>query len=423
MTASRRPRVLMLVENISYTHDTRVRVLAGSLWRAGYDVSVVCPRLPGDPRRAVIDGVAVRFFRYRDLGGFGFLGHVLEYAYSGARLGGIALWRTIRGQVDVVHLCVPPHVFFPIGLAVRRLGARLVVDQHDLMPELFAVRYGSNQRLMLSALRRAERAALRGADHVLVTNRLAARIALSRAGVPPARVSIVLTCPEVSARVREHSAAGATPITVGYVGNMQRQDGVSLLIEAAHAVRYVLGRRDVRFVCIGDGADLGRLHALAERLGLAEIVEFTGRLSHEEAIRRLATCDICVQPDPRNVFSETCTMLKTLEYMALGKPVVAFDLPATMAACGDAALYATGNASDQLARLIDRLASDPGLRKRLGRAGRRRIDDRLGWRHAEPVLLRVYRGLAPVPDSEQSTGEDVEDVPVETLGHRQPSRV
>ena len=159
MTARTRPQVLMLIENIGYRQDTRARTIAKSLVSAGYDVSVVCPGLAGDPRREVADGVAVRSFRSWELSRLGILGHIIEYAYCGIRLGGSALWYTARGQADVVHMCVPPHVFFPIGIAVRRLGAKLVVDQHDLTPELFAERYGPDRHFLLWLLKRSERAA------------------------------------------------------------------------------------------------------------------------------------------------------------------------------------------------------------------------------------------------------------------------
>lgn len=413
MTAHRRPRVLVLIENISYRQDTRCRQIARALVAAGYDISVICPRGQGDPRRSIDDGVAVTFFRSWDFSRLGFAGHILEYVYCGARLGVAAVWRVGARRVDIVHLCVPPHVFFPIGRVVRWLGARLVVDQHDLMPELFAVRYGTRGRVVPWLIRRAERAALTGADHVLVTNRTGARVALTRARVAPARVTIALTCPDLSAGV-EQSSRTSDPgrITIGYVGNMQPQDGISLLIQAVYALRTELGRTDVDVVCVGDGAALPEARKEAARLGVSSAIEFTGRLRHEEALRRLAACDICVQPDPRNEFNDSCTMLKTLEYMALGKPIVAFDLTETVVACEDAALYASNNSPVELAERVAELAGDPEKRALFGRRARRRIDTELAWSHTEPALIAAYRALTPARLI-SSAVEDVERGSVE----------
>ena len=251
-----------------------------------------------------------------------------------------------------------------------------------------------------------------------MTNLSGARVALNRAGVSAARLSIVLTCPDVIDPPPDRPSEGSRQgITVGYVGNMQEQDGVERLIAAAAVLRDVFGRRDVRFVCIGDGAELPRLRRDAERRLLGSMIEFTGRLPNDEALRKLAACDICVQPDARTAFNESCTMLKALEYMSLGKPVVAFNLRETAAACGNAALYAADESPEALALQINLLADDPELRASLGQAGRRRIADRLGWARNEPVLLDAYRSLIAV-DARASGVEDVENRTIESVSRR-----
>ena len=387
MTPSRPIRVVIVIENISYTHDPRAKLIATSLHRVGYDVSVICPRGAGDPHRRVDDGVTVCFFAMPNYTRLGFMGHVLEYVHSGIVIGSSLFWRRARRKVDVVHLCLPPHIFFPLIKALRGTGVRVVVDQHDLMPELFALRYGSKAfltRLVVAS----ERAALRSANEVLVVNDSGARIAEQRAGVPNERVTMVRTgireLPPIGPR-RSNSAT-----TVGYVGNMELQDGVDHLIEAARIVRHSVGRDDVRFVCIGDGSDLPRLQSLTSSYRLGEIIEFTGRRSHPDALRRLGECDLCVQPDPRNPFNESCTMLKSLEYMALGRPIVALDLDETRRACGDAAVYTVSDSPSALASSILELADDPVRRERIGKLGRQRAETMHSWAHGEAALLTAY---------------------------------
>ncbi len=259
-----------------------------------------------------------------------------------------------------------------------------------------------------------ERSALRSADHVIVSNGTAAAVALGRCGVDPDRVTVVRSGPDLTAlpAARRNGTRGL--VQVGYVGNLAPQDGIEHLVRAAGRIHGVLGRRDIRFVCIGTGSELPRARALVDELRLDGAVEFTGRLPHAEALARLAECDICVQPDEKNRFNDSCTMIKSLEYMGLGKPVVAFDLVETRIACGEGALYARSGTVDELADLIVTLADDPALRRRLGREGRRRIEQRLAWRYGEDVLIELYDRLAG-----RSSGEDVEGPSVEVLGDGQ----
>lgn len=231
-------------------------------------------------------------------------------------------------------------------------------------------------------------------DLVLVTNESSARAAVERAGASPRHVRIVSTGPsrEQTERLRLLARPGdnGQRTTVGYVGNISRQDGVDLLVHAARHAADQLGSDAVRFVCVGDGDDLARVRALARQIGVEDVVEFTGQLAHPDALQRLNACDICVQPDPRNDFNDSCTMVKSLEYMALAKPVVAFDLVETRAACNDAALYATRNSPEDLAAKIVTLARDPALRRRLGDSGAKRISSLFSWELGEVALLDAY---------------------------------
>jgi glycosyltransferase involved in cell wall biosynthesis len=413
-----RRRVLVVVQNISYTHDTRVRQIVGSLVAGGFDVEVVCPRMSHDPARDVRDGARIRFLRLPAAGAG--LGAVLfEYACSVAILSVYVPWLCLRRRIGIVHLCMPPHVLAPLAGALRRLGRVVVVDQHDLMPELFDLRFGRRAGHRVRAVVRAtERAALRAADALLVTNDTASRHAVDRCGVDADRVTVVRSGPDVGI------VAGARPLPapgrrVGFVGNIAPQDGVDHLVRAAAHVRVARGREDVSFVCVGDGSALDDARGLADDLGVADGIEFTGRLLHDEAMLRMAACDICVQPDRRNPFNDSCTMLKTLEYMALGKPVVAVDLAETRVSCGDAALYARDGSPEEFGELILRLVGDARLRARLGSEGHRRAHGELAWQHGERRLLEVYSRVAgrDAPPPRSASVEDVEDRSVEPVGH------
>ena len=104
----------------------------------------------------------------------------------------------------------------------------------------------------------------------------------------------------------------------------------------------------------------------------------------------LSACDICVQPDPLNPLNDKSTMNKPMEYMALEKPVVAFDLKETRVSCGDAAMYATPNDTIGLAEKIVYLADNPGLRAQMAQVGKERVEKRLSWDYSVPHLIAAY---------------------------------
>jgi glycosyltransferase involved in cell wall biosynthesis len=110
-------------------------------------------------------------------------------------------------------------------------------------------------------------------------------------------------------------------------------------------------------------------------------------------MRILSTADICVDPDPSNAYNDRSTMVKMAEYMALGKPVVAFDLPEHRHTAGAAAVYATPNDEFDFARKLDDLMDDPGERHRMGDFGRSRVETELAWRHQEARLVAAYDDL------------------------------
>jgi glycosyltransferase involved in cell wall biosynthesis len=172
---------------------------------------------------------------------------------------------------------------------------------------------------------------------------------------------------------------------------MNLQDGIDHLLEAAKEIVHGRSRHDIRFVLVGGGSDMKRLQDKAAQMGLRGNVRFTGRLPDPEMLAALCTCDICVQPDPKNPLNDKSTMNKVMEYMALGIPVVAYDLNETRVSCGDAAVYAAPNNPSQLAEKILTLAGDPGARERMAGLGRQRVERQLAWEYSMPHLLAAYK--------------------------------
>jgi len=388
-------RVLMLVENLPSPFDRRVWQEATTLRDAGYTVSIVCPTGKGCERKfEEIDGIAI--WRYDlPLEGSGARGYALEYSVALLRTF-MLCWRVLltRG-FDVVHACNPPDLLFLIGGFFKLFGKKFVFDHHDIGPELYEAKFGRRDflyRLML----RLERWTFRTADVSIATNESYRRIALGRGGMAPERVFVVRSGPSLE-RMKPGPAqpqlrCGRAHL-VGYVGVMGRQEGIDVLLQAIRHVVFTLGRTDIHFGLVGGGTSLEAMKALAVELGVAEYVTFAGRVPDPEMLALLNTADVCVNPDIANEMNDKSTMNKIMEYMALGKPIVQFDLAEGRFSAQAASLYARKNDFADLAAKIVQLIDDPARRAEMGRYGRERVERELEWRHEAPKLLCAYSSL------------------------------
>jgi glycosyltransferase involved in cell wall biosynthesis len=398
-------RILIIVQNLPVPFDRRVWLECRTLTRAGYQVAVVCPKGPGDPSYQIIDGVEIYKYPPYSPGG-GAATFFAEYAYSFLATLRLSLRAARKGRFGAVQSCNPPDIFWPIGLLFRLWhGSRFVFDHHDLCPETFESRFPNGSPLLYRGLRFLERRTVRLADHVISTNESYRRLVMDRDRVKPDRVTVVRTGPDPD----KLKAAEAVPSLrrgrahlAAYIGVMGPQDGVDIVIKAADYVVHTLKRTDISFTLIGSGDCFDELVALRDQLKLKDFVEFTGRVPDEAVRGILSTADIGLSPDPKNPLNDLSTMNKTMEYMAFGLPVLAFDLRETRASAAEAGVYATPNDVRELARLLIELIDDELRRKSMGSAGRDRIEQKLAWSHQEPHYLSVYDNLlGPEPDSQR----------------------
>jgi glycosyltransferase involved in cell wall biosynthesis len=382
-------RALILDENLSVPFDRRVWQEARSLAQAGYEVSVVCPRgdLADREDYACIDSVRIHRFDLPEAGG-GLGGYLREYGTALRRMTPLA--RRL-GTFDLVHVCNPPDLLFLIQWAMRP-RPRLIFDQHDLVPELYLSRFQRPKDPGYWAFRALERTTYATATAVISTNESYRERAIARGGKGPYEVFVVRTAPDLSRFSRvapKPELKGDKEHLLVYLGVMGPQDGVDYAVRALAELRRMRSD-DWRAVFVGDGDARPEAEQLAGELGLGDAVEFTGRVSDEVLLDHLSTADIGLAPDPRNPLNDVSTMNKILEYMACGRPIVAFDLLEARRSAGEAALYATPNDEAEMARCINELLNDPADRERRGRIGRERIEGDLSWQRSEEALLAAY---------------------------------
>jgi glycosyltransferase involved in cell wall biosynthesis len=392
-----RRRVLILVENLPSPFDRRVWQEAGALRDAGYAVSIICPTGRGYERKFErIDGIDL--WRYDlPLEGTGAAGYALEYASALVKTFALACKVFFARGFDVVHACNPPDLFFLIGGFFKLLGKRFVFDHHDLNPELYEAKFGRRD-LFYRLLVLLERWTYRTADLAIVTNESYRRVALERGGMAPERVFVVRSGPSLERLIimpPDERLKRGRKYLVGYVGVMGKQEGIDHLLRAAAHIVFELKRHDVHFGLVGGGTSLEEMRTLAARLGIADYVSFTGRLPDAEMLAMLNSADVCVNPDLANDMNDKSTMNKVMEYMALGKPIVQFDLTEGRFSAQDASLYARKNDPFDLALKIIELIDDPEKRAAMGALGRRRIEEALEWRYEAPKLVAAYDRLWP----------------------------
>lgn len=393
-------KVLIIVENLPVPADRRVWQEATTLRRAGYGVSVICPKGKGyDSSYEKIDGIHVyRHSLPRERSGA--LGYLLEY--SAALYWQLVLSMRVRRRhgFDVLQACNPPDLIFLIGLFHKLLfGTRFLYDQHDLCPELYRVKFGRMDWLY-RLLVRLERWTFRTADGSLATNETLKELAINRGGMARDRVWTVRSCPDLSRwkpAPPDHAAKRGFKHLVGYVGIMAEQDGVDLLVKAMVHVKGDLGRRDIGCLIIGDGPQLARLQALAQSLEVDDCVEFAGYQSGDALMSKLAACAVGVIPDPPNGCNEKLSMNKVFEYMAMGLPFVMFDLMQARKEAGAAGRVVYEPTPLALARAMVELVDDEPRRQTMGAYGREKAQREYIWDNEASALLAAYDTLLADP--------------------------
>ncbi len=386
-------RVLIIVENLPLPFDRRVWHEARTLVAAGATVSVICPM--GERyklRYELLEGVHIHRHPLPP-DGKGPIGFLREYAAA-------LFWETllawkiyfIRG-IDVIQGCNPPDLIFLVALPFRPLGVKFIFDHHDINPELYEAKFnkrGSFWRLMVLL----EKLTFKAATVSIATNRSYRAIALERGGMKPEDVFVVRSGPDTASfrpvPPAEQWRMGRRYL-VGYVGVMGEQEGIDLLIDAVDHIVFGLGRHDIQFCLVGGGPSLDGLKAETSRRGLADYISFTGRAPDHDLLEILSTADVCVNPDRVNVMNDKSTMNKILEYMALGKPIVQFEVTEGRYSAQDASLYARPNDPKDMAETIVALLDNPEQRARMSAFGQRRVANELSWTHQVEPLIDAYR--------------------------------
>ncbi len=389
----------MVVENRPVPTDVRVWAEAKALREQGFEVCVISPKSSGNNHASYECLQGIHLYAYH-LPSYtnSCLAYLLEYSLSMLQTWWLSLRILHRHGFDVIHAANPPDTFFFLHWFYCLLGKRFIFDQHDLTPEVFQAKFGKRFSFLRRVLLWLEKCSYHSAACVITTNESQRQMAITRGHCAPGKVFVVRNGPQLERLQRvpvEPELKCGRPYLLVYLGAMEIQDGIDYALRALHELVYVHGRQDVSLALLGDGGYLPRLKQLSQELRLEEFVFFTGWVGEPEIMRYLSTADIGLCPDPRNGLNEFCTMVKSMEYMAMGLPIVAFDLAETRYTCQEAALYATPNSIPIFAGQIAHLLDKPALRQSMGQRSRALIEESLNWEHDKHNLWRAYATLFP----------------------------
>jgi glycosyltransferase involved in cell wall biosynthesis len=393
MPAYQNKHILIVVENLPVPFDRRVWQEANTLKETGAEVSIICPKMMGyTSSYENINGIDI--YRHRlPLEARGPVGYLIEYSVS-------LFWEFclswkifFKKRFHVIHGCNPPDLIFLVALFFKPMGVKYIFDHHDINPELYVAKF-NKKGLGYKAMLLFERLTFATADYSIATNESYREIAIQRGKMARDRIQVVRSGPKLD-RLKlmppDLKYLKGRKFLVGYVGVIGEQEGIDLLLES---VKYVTAiRNDIQFAIVGGGSDLKRIQELAISMGLEEYVDFYGRVPDDLMIAILNSTDVCVNPDKPTEMNNLSTMNKIMEYMALKKPIVQYDLKEGRFSAQDASLYARNGDTRDFADKIMELIDNPEQRKMMGEYGYNRVIKELSWDYESEKLKRFYNRI------------------------------
>jgi glycosyltransferase involved in cell wall biosynthesis len=358
--------ICMLLQN-DYEIDIRVRRKAEALVSAGYSVDVLALRGPSRPSRYTLHGVdviAVNLGKKR--------GSLARYAFEYVAFFLWALLRVtvqmMRRRYSVVDVNTLPDFLVFATICAKWMGAKIVLDMHEITPEFYMSKYGiAETTRSIQLLTLVEKASFSFANHVITINGPIQRL-LEMRGLPRTKCTIIMNTVDEERFFAGGGESAHDPVpsqdrsfAMMYHGTLTSLYGLDIAIEA-----FAIAHREMpgaELWILGDGPETSNLRDLAASHGLSEKVKLLGRVTPKEIPNWLRRCDVGILPIRRDVFLEFASPNKLAEFIVMRKPVIVSKLRAIQHYFSDHALaYCEPNDPSDVARQMTRLYQDSRAR-------------------------------------------------------------
>jgi len=382
----------------SYPQDPRPRRAADALLKEGASVDLICLATETAPKHEISNGIGVRRIAIKHRRG-GKLAYAYQYLAFILISASILALRSLKRRYDLVYVHNMPDILVLSALIPKALGARVILDQHDPMPELMTTIFGLGQdSLIVRLIRRLEKWSLGRANLVLTVNMACKRIFASRSCTPE-KIGVVMNSPDeeifplrISRAQPAIDQAPNSSFVIMYHGSLVERNGLDLAVEGLARVRKSVPGAELR-VYGAKTAFLERVMELARDLGLEGAVRYFGPKRLEELVWEIEKCHVGIIPNQRNAFTEINTPTRIFEYLAMGKPVIAPSTPGILDYfTEDSLLFVQPGNSADIARQIEYVARNYQEAIRVAERGQQ-IYLQHTWKQERTTLVGLVSGL------------------------------
>ena len=383
-----------------YASDPRPRRETEALQRAGMEVDVICLREDADePTHEVLDGVNIHRIplQRRRAGKFTYAFQYFSFLFFSTAL--LSWWR-LRRRYHLVHVHNMPDFLVFSALLPKLLGARVILDLHDPMPELLVTIFGLHEQSFgVRLLKFMEKYSIRFADHVLTVNQACKQIFSARS-CPPEKIQVLMNVPDERV-FKYHDCLDyperdlARPFVVMFHGSIVERNGLDIAVDAMRLLRKSIPNAELWVY----GAATPFLHKVmdpASLNGLSPAVKYLGPKSQKEIVAAIQSCDVGVIPNRNNAFTEINTPTRIFEYLSLGKPVVSPKSKGITDYFGpeDMVYFELGDAGS-LAKQLELICRDPARARTITERGQQVYRNQCWTRARQQFLGRVAELLEP----------------------------
>jgi glycosyltransferase involved in cell wall biosynthesis len=390
-----------LVANRFYDDNAHMMQFANALARRGDEVDVICVRRDGLESHAVLRGVNVFRIQRRIVNERGRWHHLFRLVTFLLRAACVLTKHHFRKPYQVIHVQSIPDFLVLAAVVPKMLGARLILDLRDLVPELYASKFGINSdSIMFRALARVERLSAGFADHVITANPLWHDRIVQRSA-PASKCTMIWYYPDPAIFYPRPKRRMDDRFLILYPGTLNRHQGIDVAVRAFPAI--LREAPEARFEIYGEGAFKPRLLRMIDELGLSGHVGVHDLLPVERIADVMADADLAVVPKRiSDGFGDEAASTKIWEFMALGVPVVAARTRVEQCMLGDSLVcYFEPENESALAKAVLSLRNSPEKRRTLIANGRRYIE-RGAWETTMAAYIDIVNELAGIPRRQEA---------------------